>query len=54
MEGEKVYKTIVMDGKMAIPTEMVGLIHLLDINSQSGHQSFEISVREAADYAENY
>jgi hypothetical protein len=54
LDGQKIYKTMVMDGKLEVPAEMVGCINILDINSQSGHQSFEVAVREAADYSENY
>jgi hypothetical protein len=54
MDGEKILKTIVMDGKMTVPAEMNGVVSLLDISSQSGHQTFEVVVREDADYAENY
>ena len=54
MDGEKIFKTIVMDGKMTVPAAMNGVVSLLDISSQSGHQTFEVVVREDADYAENY
>ncbi|MEY4926353.1 MAG: hypothetical protein RI894_789 [Bacteroidota bacterium] len=50
--GRKVYTTILMDGVMALPSSLAGMVHNVDVMTEQAHRTFEVSVREDDDFVD--
>ena len=50
--GKKLFTTILMDGFLALPLSLGGMVHNVDVMTEQSHRTFEISVREDDDFVD--